>query len=242
MLEFLVVTEVVGFESVILLGFIHAGGWDRDGLTCELLLPLVSLHVGPLLDEIFGLRTDFDLKDFVEQLDVDEESAYSEDFLASFEFKMAERKKTPSIISCPFEVFDIAELVEEPLHQLVAALLRYILDKHFLPHFLLRSHCIAEMVLGTPRGLTVILPPWVIMGVIVKGSNTALSHRYPHQGYRCNYAESFYNYYKSLLSFIPPELKNPPTTHSQPRKIRAAEPTRGQKFGLSSCTYLGNII
>ena len=57
---------------------------------------------------------------------------------------MAKGKKTTSIICCSFEIFDIAELVEESLYQLVAALLRYILDKHFLPHFLLRSHYIRQ--------------------------------------------------------------------------------------------------
>jgi hypothetical protein len=85
---------------------------------------------------------------------------------------MAEGQEAAAIIESALEVLYRTEFVEESLHDLIAALLRYILDKHFLPNFLLGPHCVEAGVLGTPRGLTVMLPPWVIMGVIVTGSRT----------------------------------------------------------------------
>lgn len=85
---------------------------------------------------------------------------------------MAEGKEDIAIIQGAFEVLDGAELIEESLHGFIATLLRYILDEHFLPNFLLGPHCVICDLLGTPRGLMVMLPPWVIMGVIVTGSRT----------------------------------------------------------------------
>jgi hypothetical protein len=111
---------------------------------------------------------------------------------------VAEGKKGASVGGSAFEVLDVSELVEEALHQFVGALLRYILDKHFLPHLLLRTHCIATLLLGTPKGLTVMLPPCVIIGVIVSGSSTTLNTPYPRPGCTCSCAES-YNKYKTTL-------------------------------------------
>lgn len=53
---------------------------------------------------------------------------------------MAEGQEAPAIVSCPFEIFNVAELVKEPDHNLVCALLRYIFDEHFLPNLLFRTH------------------------------------------------------------------------------------------------------
>jgi hypothetical protein len=100
------------------------------------------LHTTPLLDEILRLRTDFDLEGFIEEFDIDKKSADSEDFLASLKLKVTEGKESTPVIGSSFKIFDISEFVEEPLHQIVAALLRYILDKHFLPNFLFWSHLI----------------------------------------------------------------------------------------------------
>jgi hypothetical protein len=85
---------------------------------------------------------------------------------------VAEGKETSAVVSCSFKVFNVAELVKEPDHDLVGALLRYIFDEHFLPNLLFRTHYIRINLLGTPKGLTVILPPCVSMGVIVSGSST----------------------------------------------------------------------
>jgi len=103
---------------------------------------------------------------------------------------VTEREKAASVIGSSFEIFDTSELIEEAHKKFVGALLRYIFDKHFLPNFLLGTHCISSNILGTPRGLTVMLPPCVIMGVIVRGSNTISKNAYRHQGCRYNYEES----------------------------------------------------
>lgn len=85
---------------------------------------------------------------------------------------MAEGEEVAAVVGSAFVVLDVSEFIEEQLHEFIGALLWYILDKHFLPHLLFGTHCMKDRVLGTPRGLTVMLPPWVIMGVMVKGSNT----------------------------------------------------------------------
>lgn len=143
------------------------------GFTCQFLFPLVPLHTGPLFDEVFRLRTNLKLKHLVENLDVDEESTNAHDLLSRLKVEVAERQQAPSVVSSPFEVFDAAELVEKSDHDLVGALLRYIFDEHFLPNLLFRTHYIYSLILGTPRGLTVMLPPCVNMGVMVRGSSTA---------------------------------------------------------------------
>lgn len=55
---------------------------------------------------------------------------------------MAEGEEATAIVGCAFEVFDAAEFVEEPDHDFVCALLRYIFDEHFLPNLLFRTHCV----------------------------------------------------------------------------------------------------
>jgi len=72
---------------------------------------------------------------------------------------MTKRQKFSSVIGGTFEIFDCAELVQEPLHRFIRALLWYIFYKHFLPNLLLWPHYIAHILLGTPSGFTVILPP-----------------------------------------------------------------------------------
>jgi len=106
----------------------------------EFLLPLIFLHAIPFFEEILRFWADNEIEDFVEKLDIGKESAYSKDFLASFELEVTEGEKTTSIIGSSFKIFDIAKLVKEFLHEFVTALLRYIFDKHFLPHFLFRTH------------------------------------------------------------------------------------------------------
>jgi hypothetical protein len=53
---------------------------------------------------------------------------------------MAKRHKAPSIIAHPFEIFNKTELIQKSDHQFIGAFLRYIVDKHFLPDLVLRSH------------------------------------------------------------------------------------------------------
>ena len=98
------------------------------------------MHIVPFFEEILRFWTYNEVEDFVEKFNIDEESTNSEDLLSCFELEMAVGLKTTAIISNSFEIFDIAKLVEESLHQFVTALLRYIFDKHFLPHFLFGSH------------------------------------------------------------------------------------------------------
>lgn len=109
---------------------------------------------------------------------------------------MAEGEKASSVVGSTFEIFDIAKFVEEACHDFVAALLRYILDEHFLPHLLFRPHWINLCLLGTPSGFTVMFPPCVIIGVMVNGSNTNLISTYPLPGctYSCEEASNNYNY------------------------------------------------
>ena len=81
---------MIGFEAVILLGFIHARGWCRGRGTLEFLLPLVFLHVVPFFEEILRFWADNEIENFVEKFDRDKGSAYSKDCLASFELEVAE--------------------------------------------------------------------------------------------------------------------------------------------------------
>jgi hypothetical protein len=53
---------------------------------------------------------------------------------------MTEGEESSAIVDSAFEIFGGAELIEESLHGFIATLLRYILDKHFLPHFLFGPH------------------------------------------------------------------------------------------------------
>ena len=69
-----------------------------------------------------------------------EETADTDDLLPSLEIEVAEGKQLTAIVERSLEVLYAAELVEQSDHVLVGALLRYILDKHFLPHSLLRLH------------------------------------------------------------------------------------------------------
>jgi hypothetical protein len=102
------------------------------------------LHSKPLFDEILRLCADFEFESFVKKLDILEKPTNSKNLLSGFEFKVAEGKETASVVGSSLEIFDGSELIEEPQEKFVGALLRYIFDKHFLPHLLLRAHCISS--------------------------------------------------------------------------------------------------
>jgi hypothetical protein len=170
---------VVGVDGLVLLGLVHAGGE-------QFLAPLVLLHGGPFLDEVLRFGADFDFQGAVEYLDAGEEADDAQDLLARLEFKVAEGQQPSAVVRRPLEVLYCTKLVQESLHRVVRALLRYIFDEHFLPHLLFRSHFICGQLLGTPSGLTVMLPPWVIIGVIVTGSSTKSHKRYPRPDCTCS--------------------------------------------------------
>ncbi len=96
----------------------------------------------PLFDKILSFWTDFEVKRFLKNLNVLEESSDSENFLSRLELKMAEGHQAATIIDCSFVVFKDSKLVEQLLHEFIGAFLRYIVDKHFLPDFVLGTHLI----------------------------------------------------------------------------------------------------
>jgi hypothetical protein len=125
----------------------------------KFLAPFIFLHVGPLFDKILCLRAYFYLQIAGKNLYIAEKSPDSHDLLTSFQIKVAKGEKSATIIESTLEVFNRSEFVKKSQHDFICALLRYIFDKHLLPHLLLGAHLIHIYVLGTPRGLTVILPP-----------------------------------------------------------------------------------
>lgn len=109
-------------------------------ITCKLFSPLVFLNCDPLFDKVLGFRTDFKVQRLIENSNVFKETSNSEDFLACLKFKMAKRHQAASVVYCSFIIFDGAKLIEQFLHKLVSAFLRYIVDKHFLPDFVFGAH------------------------------------------------------------------------------------------------------
>ena len=104
--------------------------------TEKFLAPLVFLHRHPFFYEILGLGTDLELQTPVQDTDILEKTLYPNYFLAGLQLEMAESEKAPSRICHPFEIFDIAKLLQQSLHCIVRTFLRYILDEHLLPDFL----------------------------------------------------------------------------------------------------------
>lgn len=108
--------------------------------TCEFFAPFFFLNGDPLLDEVLSFGADFKVESLIEDADVLEQSLNSEDFLTSLKVKMTKGHQPASVIDCSLVVFDGSKFVEQFLHELIGAFLRYIVDKHFLPDFVLGTH------------------------------------------------------------------------------------------------------
>lgn len=109
------------------------------------------------------------------------ESFNSENFLPCLKIKMTKWHQPATIVDSSFKIFDSSEFVQNFQHQLICAFLRYIVDKHFLPYFVLWTDLFkSKYLLGTPKGLTVIFPLPVSIGVMVTGSRTFIKQKITH--------------------------------------------------------------
>lgn len=109
-------------------------------ITQQLLAPFIFLNGHPLFDEVVSLRADLDLQVLVKDPNVVKQSLNTQYLFARLDVEMTEGQQTTTVVYSSLEVFYRSELVEQSHHDFVGTLLRYILDEHFLPYFLLRSH------------------------------------------------------------------------------------------------------